>query len=119
MTETMLQIFLLLAAAFGGALVGIIVGAICGTRIAQQAWEEHMPKLPSFVAIDNITLKTEIHLEDDEAETVIAHTGSITSRSMNASTAEAWLQKHNLMMVPKGKDFEVKAPKVGGGNALG
>lgn len=119
MTETMLQIFLLLAAAFGGALVGIIVGAICGTRIAQQAWEEHMPKLPSFVAIDNLTLKTEIHLEDDDADTVISTTGSINSGSMNASVAERWLAKHNLMMVPKGKDFQVKAPKVGGGNGLG
>lgn len=119
MTETTLQIFLLLAAAFGGALVGIIVGAICGTRIAQQAWEEHMPKLPSFVAIDNITIKTEVHLEDDDVSTVVTSTGAITSSGMNASVNERWLAKHNLMMVPKGKDFEVKAPKVGGGNALG
>jgi hypothetical protein len=110
---------LLLAAAFGGALVGIMVGAICGTRIAKIAWEEHLPKLPSFVAIDNITLKTEIHLEDDEAATVISTTGSINSRSMNASVAERWLAERNLMMVPKGKDFAVKAPKVGGGNGLG
>lgn len=119
MTDTMFQLTLLIAAAFGGALVGIMVGAICGTRIAKTAWEQHMPKLPSFVAIDNITLKTEVHLEDDHESTVISTTGSINSRSMNASVAERWLAERNLMMVPKGKDFSVKAPKVGGGNALG
>lgn len=119
MTDTLFPLLLLLAAAFGGALVGIMVGAICGTRIAQRAWQEHMPKLPSFVAIDNLTLKTEVHLEDDERATVISTTGAITSRAMSATVAERWLDQHNLMMVPKGKDFAVKAPKVGGGNALG
>jgi hypothetical protein len=119
MTDSLFPLLLLLAAAFGGALVGIMVGAICGTRIAQRAWEEHMPKLPSFVVIDNITLNTQVHLEDDVQATVIASTGAITSRAMSARVAERWLDEHNLMMVPKGKDFEVKAPKVGGGNALG
>ena len=108
MTDTQIFAVCVITAAVAGALVCVLIaGALAGAIV--KAW---MPDLPEFMVVDSVTLNSAIEDEDG----VLVHRNSLTvkPRELSVDFVERWLDRRQLVMSPKGKDFRVPLKKAGG-----
>jgi hypothetical protein len=117
MNDTTFQIWLGFMFFLGGSVGGCLVGITASAAIARSMVESRMPKFPEFIAVQNIDLQTVVNIEENGL--TVRRSLKTSAADMSSDLVEQWLGQRDLMMTPKGKDFQVKAPKVGGGNALG
>lgn len=112
MNETIFQLWLGFMFLLGGALGGVLVGVVAATRVARQYVEDRMPKLGEFFVAESINLYS--FTTDEDGQIVRQRmTMTTTAQEFNARVAEHWLEERNLVAMPKGPDFKVKAPAGG------
>ena len=92
--------FLLVAIAMG-AIVGALVASSVAARIVKQ-W---IPPFPEFIAVEKVTLTSVV--TDQDGMPGLSQQISVTPPEISSIYVERWLDKRNLMMTPKGKEFTV------------
>lgn len=103
MTVSILLFTSMLAiSAAGGCLVGMLVAASVAGRIVKM----YLPAMPEFIAAGQINLTANVAVDNDggTATRLVMNT---TAVELSSIMVERWLEKRELMMVPKGKDFTV------------
>jgi len=116
MNETFFQLWLGFMFLLGGVFAGLVLGVVAATSVARQWVSDHMPKAPEFFVIDQLNL---ISVTTDDGDIVRQRmTMTTKAQEFNARMAEIWLEERNLVAMPKGQDFKVKAP-AGGRDARG
>jgi hypothetical protein len=115
MSEGWFQLWLGFMFLLGGVLAGLLLGVSAAAKVASAWVTDRMPKIPEFIAVENIVLHSNVSIEDSTCrlhQSIKSDAPEITS-----AFVEQWLDKRDLMMSPKGKDYQVKAPAEGGGHA--
>lgn len=116
MNETLFQLWLGFMFLLGGVFAGLVLGVVAATRIAREWVADHMPKAPEFFVAESINLYS---VTTDDGDIVRQRMAMTTNaQEFNARMAEIWLEQRDLVAMPKGKDFKVKAP-AGGCDARG
>lgn len=112
MNDTFFQLWLGVMFLVGGALGGALVGVVVTARFAREYVEIRMPKLGEFFVAESINLYS---VTTDEDGQIVRQRMSMTTtaQEFNARVAEQWLEQRNLVAMPKGQDFKVKAPAGG------
>lgn len=112
MNETFFQLWLGFMFLLGGACGGAWIGVLVATKIARRHVEGRMPKLGEFFVAESINLYS--FTTDEDGQIVRQRmTMTTTAQEFNARMAEHWLEQRNLVAMPKGRDFKVKAPAGG------
>ncbi|MDP3887057.1 hypothetical protein [Hydrogenophaga sp.] len=109
MSDIQIIVLCVVTAGAAGALVGMLVASTLAATIVKH-W---LPELPEFIVLKSLTLKTTITDEDDGLS---VHSGATWSASgVTGQFVEQWLERRNLVMSPKGKDFTVGTKSKKGG----
>jgi hypothetical protein len=111
MTDSLSIFVILVVVASFSAAYGCLIGLIVAARKAASIVESRLPKFPEFVAVQSIVLHSDVTFEDKACsirQTLKSNTPEFTSVFI-----ERWCEERGLVIQPKGKDFEVKAPSTG------
>lgn len=95
--------FLVLLAVAGA--VGSLFGMLAAASVAGRIVKSHLPTMPEFIAAGQINLTADVTDSDDKTTTRLVM--NTTATELTSIMVERWLDKRDLMMLPKGKDFTV------------
>lgn len=111
MSEAQLFILCVITSAAIGAFVGLMVAASLAATIVKR-W---LPEFPEFIAVSSIDMSMSIKEEitPSDEETKVSGKVSVRANAVSADFVERWLERRNLVMSPKGKDFATPVKKGG------
>lgn len=98
----------------------VLMGAV--NVLFSQALTQHLAKKWVKEAIETsaneadfltaTAINCEVFFKDEEGGVLAASKITLTGREVKAQIVQGWLDSRGLVMVPKGRDFEVKKAKV-------
>lgn len=100
-----LALLCLATSAAAGVIVGMVVASATAARVVK-AW---LPDLPEFIAVQTINVNSSVSIGDDEHNSRLQSTFQYPL--ISARIVEDWLERRDLVMSPKGKDFVPAAKK--------
>lgn len=111
MSKEMIVILAMFAVA---GLTGAVAGLVLATVAAKSMLQRWLPSLPEFVAFREIKFVSNIAIavEKDGSAADIEHAASASfiASGINAEAVGNWLDKRDLVMAPKGRDFKPASP---------
>lgn len=90
-------------------IVGALVGCLAAIEITRRALPSLFSKPQETLSVDRINLICNITTRDGRP--VMLGGISTDYQELSAILVEQWLEKRGLVMAPKGKDFNLKAPQ--------
>ena len=105
----MMQAWFILMCMLVSTVAGAIVGALVASSVAARIVKQWLPPFPEFIAVEKVTLTSVV--TDQDGMPGLSQQISVTPPEISSFYVERWLDKRNLMMTPKGKEFTVPLVK--------